>query len=37
VTVDRFLTGVCPEAAASGFSAILKDRDLDAPLQVCPQ
>ena len=30
------LTRLCPQAAAHGFSAILKDRDLSAPRQVCP-
>jgi endo-alpha-1,4-polygalactosaminidase (GH114 family) len=36
LTVDRFLDGVCPQAEAMGFSAILKDRDLDAWRRGCP-
>ncbi|MEJ2209917.1 MAG: endo alpha-1,4 polygalactosaminidase [Anaerolineae bacterium] len=36
LTVKRFLKGVCPQAEAIGFSAILKDRDLDAWRQDCP-
>jgi hypothetical protein len=32
----QFLDQVCPQAAALGFSAILKNRDLDARRQACP-
>ncbi len=36
MTVNEFLSGVCPQAQAMGFSAILKDRDLDAWRTGCP-
>ena len=34
--VSQFLDQVCPQAAALGFSAILKNRDLDAWRRACP-
>lgn len=35
-TILRFEREVCPLAAELGFSAILQDRDLDAPRRGCP-
>ena len=34
--VNQFLNQVCPQAATLGFSAILKNRDLDARRRACP-
>ena len=36
MSLDEFLREVCPEAKALGFSAILKNRDLDAYRAACP-
>ncbi|MFH2103617.1 MAG: endo alpha-1,4 polygalactosaminidase [Chloroflexota bacterium] len=36
LTLNRFLTQVCPQAAAMKFSVILKNRDLDAWRRACP-
>jgi len=36
MTVNRFLTQVCPQAADMEFSVILKNRDLDAWRRACP-
>jgi endo-alpha-1,4-polygalactosaminidase (GH114 family) len=36
MTVTQFRSQVCPRAEAVGFSAILKDRDLDAWRRGCP-
>jgi endo-alpha-1,4-polygalactosaminidase (GH114 family) len=36
MTVNRFLTRICPQAEAMGFSVILKHRDLDAWRAACP-
>ncbi len=36
LNVNEFLTTVCPQAQAMQFSAILKQRDLDAWWQACP-
>jgi hypothetical protein len=35
-SINGFLTTVCPQASASGLSALLKSRDLDASRQSCP-
>jgi len=36
ISADQFLNQVCPQAGTLGFSAILKNRDLDAWRQACP-
>lgn len=36
LTISEFTNQVCPQASALGFSAILKDRDLDAWRRACP-
>ena len=36
ISLNKFHNKVCPSAAASGFSFILKDRDLDAWVNFCP-
>lgn len=36
LTLDQFLDQVCPQAGVLRFSAILKDRDLDAWRRACP-
>ena len=36
ITAADFAAQVCPQAQRLGFSAILKHRDLDGWLQVCP-
>ncbi len=36
LSASQFLDRVCPQADALGFSAILKDRDLDARRRACP-
>lgn len=35
-SVNQFLNRVCPQAGTLGFSALLKDRDLDARRRACP-
>jgi hypothetical protein len=36
LTLNQFLDRVCPQAGTLGFSAILKNRDLDAWRRACP-
>ncbi|MEJ2734341.1 MAG: endo alpha-1,4 polygalactosaminidase [Anaerolineae bacterium] len=35
-SVNQFLSQVCPQAGMLGFSAVLKNRDLDAQWRACP-